>query len=66
MNKKYTTEVKRASVYSEGKLAFEEREPRAYNPYARNSLVLAVNWWHGWDTAEEESKGKNLPIGNKL
>ncbi|HSB02847.1 MAG TPA: hypothetical protein VLE49_19515 [Anaerolineales bacterium] len=52
---------KRKSVYVEGKLAFDEHKRRAYNPYARSNLALAVNWWHGWDTAEEESKGERSP-----
>jgi hypothetical protein len=52
---------KRKSAYVEGKLAFDEHKRRAYNPYAKNNLILAVNWWHGWDTAEEESKGERLP-----
>ncbi len=50
---------KRESVYAEGKLAFDEHKRRGYNPYVRSNLTLAVNWWHGWDTAEEESKGKS-------
>jgi hypothetical protein len=52
---------KRKSAYAEGKLAFDEHKRRGYNPYARSNLALAVNWWHGWDTAEEESKGERLP-----
>jgi hypothetical protein len=52
---------KSESVYAEGKLAFDERKRRGYNPYARSNLTLAVNWWHGWDTAEEESKAKSDP-----
>lgn len=51
---------RRESVYAEGKLAFGERKHRGYNPYARSNLTLAINWWHGWDTAEEESKGKSV------
>ncbi|HET9911713.1 MAG TPA: hypothetical protein VFQ13_07480 [Anaerolineales bacterium] len=50
---------KRENVYAEGKLAFDDHKRRGYNPYVRSSLTLAVNWWHGWDTAEEESQGKS-------
>lgn len=42
-------------VYVEGKRAFEERKNR-HNPYAANNQGLAMLWWHGWDTAEEESE----------
>ena len=50
--------AKRESVYAEGKVAFVEHVRRAYNPHARSNLTLAVSWWHGWDTAEEESDGR--------
>ena len=53
---------KRKSVYAEGKLAFDEHKRRSYNPSVRSNLTLTVNWWHGWDTAEEESKGKKSPF----
>ncbi len=66
MNHKSITQAKRNSVYVEGKLAFEERKRRSYNPHAASNLTLAVSWWHGWDTAEEESKVERLPIGDKL
>ena len=52
------TNSKRESVYTEGKQAFEERKSRAYNPYSASNLELAVSWWHGWDTSEEESKSE--------
>jgi hypothetical protein len=44
-------------VYVEGKQAFAERKNR-YNPYAASNQGLAMLWWHGWDTAEEESQSK--------
>lgn len=44
-------------AYVEGKRAFEEHKNR-YNPYAASNQGLAMLWWHGWDTAEEESKGQ--------
>lgn len=64
-NKTIITLEQRKNVYTEGKLAFGEREHRAYNPYAASNLTLAVNWWHGWDTAEEESKAERLPVVHK-
>jgi hypothetical protein len=48
-------------VFVEGKRAFGERKNR-YNPYAASNQGLAMLWWHGWDTAEEESKGERSPI----
>lgn len=57
MRSEYIIHPKRESVYAEGKRAFEERKSRAYNPYSASNLALAVSWWHGWDTSEEESKG---------
>lgn len=54
---------RRKSVYADGKLAFAEHKRRDYNPYIRSNLTLAVSWWHGWDTAEEESKGERSPSG---
>ena len=47
---------KKKSVYAEGMQAFEERKRRGYNPYASSNQELAMLWWHGWDTAEEQSK----------
>ena len=58
MSHENITREKRESVYAEGKLAFHERKRRGYNPYIRSNLTLAVSWWHGWDTAEEESTDK--------
>jgi hypothetical protein len=52
------TPAKRESVFDEGKRAFEEHKGRGYNPYATSNQELAMIWWHGWDTAEEESTGK--------
>ena len=59
---KSITLEKRKSVYAEGKLAFSEHTHRGYNPYARSNLTLAVQWWHGWDTAEEENKDERTTI----
>jgi len=56
MNDKSITIEKRKSVYAEGKRAFDEHKQRGHNPYAANNLKLAVSWWHGWDTAEEECR----------
>ena len=57
MSYKSTTSAKRKTVYAEGKVAFDEHVRRGYNPHARSNLTLAVSWWHGWDTAAEESDG---------
>ncbi len=59
---KSITLEKRKNVYAEGKLAFSEHTHRGYNPYARSNLTLAVQWWHGWDTAEEENKDERTTI----
>ena len=56
MRNGYIVYPERVSVYTQGKQAFEEHQDRRYNPYAANNLAFAVSWWHGWDTAEEESK----------
>jgi len=50
-----TTHPERERVYAEGRQAFEEHKGRGYNPHAASNLTFAVSWWHGWDTAEEES-----------
>ena len=60
------TELQRENAYTEGKRAFREYTRRDYNPYTTSSLMLTVTWWHGWDTAEEESDWENLPIEDKL
>jgi hypothetical protein len=65
MHDRSITLEKRKSVYAEGKRAFGEHMHRGYNPYARSNLTLAVHWWHGWDTAEEEDKGEKLPIDER-
>jgi len=62
MHDKSITLEKRKSVYAEGKRAFDDHTLRGYNPYARSNLTLTVQWWHGWDTAEEENQGKSLSI----
>ena len=56
MRNEDTNREKRESAHAEGKLAFSEHKRRDYNPYVKTNLTLAVNWWHGWDTAEEESE----------
>jgi len=61
MRIEHITHPKRESVYAEGKRAFEERKSRAYNPYRASNLALAVSWWHGWDTSQEESGGEGTP-----
>ena len=58
MSYKSTTPERKKSVYAEGKQAFDEHKHRSYNPHAASSLTLAVSWWHGWDTASEESEGE--------
>jgi len=62
MHDKSITLEKRKSVYAEGKHAFGEHMHRGYNPYARSNLTLAVQWWHGWDTAEEENSDERAPV----
>lgn len=64
MTDKSITLEKRKSVYAEGRRAFDEHKQRGHNPYAANNLKLAVSWWHGWDTAEEESKGQTARRDN--
>jgi hypothetical protein len=56
MRNEYIANPKRVSVYAQGQRAFEEHKHRGYNPYAASNLAFAISWWHGWDTAEEESK----------
>jgi hypothetical protein len=56
MLKKNTTK-ERERVYAEGKKGFEEHQHRSYNPYPSSNQELAMIWWHGWDTADEESRG---------
>ena len=51
------TPIQRESAYTEGKRAFDERKGQGYNPYTSSNQELAMIWWQGWDTAEEESKG---------
>jgi len=57
--KKHPRPINRLEVshaYDEGKQAFDERKGRGDNPYASTKQELAMAWWHGWDTAEEESQ----------
>jgi hypothetical protein len=49
------TRLELSHAYEEGKDAFEGKRRRAYNPYASTKQELAMAWWHGWDTAAEES-----------
>jgi hypothetical protein len=51
------THLQRERVSAEGKRAFEGHKGRGYNPYTSSNQELAMIWWHGWDTAEEESQG---------
>jgi hypothetical protein len=53
---KVITRLELSHAYAEGKEAFEEKRRRGYNPYASTKQELAMAWWHGWDTAAEESK----------
>lgn len=58
-NPKFITEPELSrAAYDEGKKAFKERSGRGCNPYAATNQELAMAWWHGWDTAEEEDKGE--------
>jgi hypothetical protein len=62
MSYESTTPERRKNVYAEGKQAFDEHKHRSYNPHTRSNLTLAVSWWHGWDTAEEERKSGRSPF----
>jgi hypothetical protein len=62
MMNEYIAYPKRVSVYAQGKRAFDEHKNRRYNPYAAINLAFAISWWHGWDTAEEESRVKGSPL----
>ena len=52
---KVNTVIEISLAYAEGKQAFDENRRRGYNPYTVSNQGLAMDWWHGWDTAEEES-----------
>ena len=56
------TRKQRESAYVEGELAFKIGERRVCNPYAASSPTLEQVWWHGWDTAEEESEGEHSHV----
>jgi len=58
MSYKTITHVEREDAYVAGREAFGEHKGRGYNPHAASNLILAVLWWHGWDTAEEENNGE--------
>jgi hypothetical protein len=53
-------------AYEEGKQAFGKNMRRGQNPYVSTKQELAMAWWHGWDTAEEERKGRTTQPGIKL
>jgi hypothetical protein len=55
-----------SKVYDEGKKAFEEDRRPSANPYVSTNQELAMEWWHGWDTAEEESRSKRIQPGGRL
>lgn len=57
------TKVELSRAYDEGKLAFNENRRRGYNPYVATNQGLAMAWWHGWDTGQEESR-RPSPSGN--
>lgn len=61
MRDEFFTYAERVSVYAKGKSAFDEGRQRGYNPYAASKELTGL-WWHGWDTAEQKSKGKGLAI----
>ena len=56
---KVSTQDELSIVHNEGKKAFKENRRRGYNPYTTTNQGLAMEWWHGWDTAQEESRGNN-------
>jgi hypothetical protein len=58
---KRITHTERKSVYIAGRQSFREYTPRGYNPHTRSNLTLSLSWWHGWDTASEESDGQGSP-----
>jgi hypothetical protein len=53
--------IQTANIYAEGKRAFTEGQHRANNPYAATNLALAIIWWNGWDTGEEERAAYQKP-----
>ena len=55
---KVLTQRELSIVHGEDKTAFEENRRRGYNPYVSTNQELVMEWWHGWDTADEESQGK--------
>lgn len=52
---KVISRLELSHAYDEGKHAFEENMRRGHNPHVSTKQELAMAWWHGWDTAEEES-----------
>ncbi|HUE98878.1 MAG TPA: hypothetical protein VMN99_06460 [Anaerolineales bacterium] len=65
MSYKRITDIEKERVYADGRQAFGEYTPRSDNPHAASNLTLAVSWWHGWDTAEEEGKEERSPFVNR-
>ena len=55
---KFITRLELSQAYAEGKQAFEEKGRRGHNPYASTKKELSMAWWHGWDTASEESNSQ--------
>jgi hypothetical protein len=62
---KVMTHLERSLAYAEGRKAFDERAQRSYNPYAATRQELAMAWWHGWDTAQEEYEVEIKPDSNQ-
>lgn len=63
---RYVTEHELSRAYAEGKRAFEENKRRGYNPYVSTKQELAMEWWHGWDTGQEENRKPTQPGKNTL
>jgi hypothetical protein len=60
------TYAQRESVYVEGELAFEERQPRVCNPYAAGSPTLEQIWWNGWDHGRRRKQGEDRHLTNAI
>ena len=65
MSGKNITYAQRESVYVEGELAFEERQPRVCNPYAAGSPTLEQIWWNGWDHGRRRKKRGGSPLDER-
>ena len=66
MNNGNITYAQRESVYVEGELAFEERQPRVCNPYAAGSPTFEQIWWNGWDHGRRRKQGKDRHLTNAM